>query len=234
MARRRARKAAARLAREDDRNRKAAELEERSAGRRKPRGCARRPRRRARCCCGGPAELRDAAGGSIRDCFAGLPGAARPARPAAFPAVRPDPGGAGDAARQDEARRYHRVDRARGPGEPGRGRCRAAGGTGCGRRRAPKTVTRLLGMTGAQALADAVACYLAAAEPAGPGRLPGGRAGPAAVAGLRRQGDPRRGPRRRDQPVPAVGRDRAGSCSPTGRSPPRRTRSRKSGRCCWT
>jgi predicted transposase YbfD/YdcC len=36
----------------------------------------------------------------------------------------------------------------------------------------PKTVTRLLGMTGAQALADAVACYLAAAVPAGPVTFP--------------------------------------------------------------
>ena len=52
----------------------------------------------------------------------------------------------------------------------------AAGGrTGRdGRRQAPcgKTVTRLLGMLGAQALADAVACYLAAAVPALPVTFP--------------------------------------------------------------
>lgn len=43
-----------------------------------------------------------------------------------------------------------------------------------GRRVAPcgKTVTRLLGIVGAQALADAVACYLAAAVPAGPAAFP--------------------------------------------------------------
>ena len=45
---------------------------------------------------------------------------------------------------------------------------------GNGRRTAPcgKTVNRLLGMIGAQSLADAVACYLAAAEPAAPVTYP--------------------------------------------------------------
>jgi predicted transposase YbfD/YdcC len=49
----------------------------------------------------------------------------------------------------------------------------AAAGAG-GSRAAPcgKTVTRLLGMIGAQALADAVACYLAAAESAAPVTYP--------------------------------------------------------------
>jgi predicted transposase YbfD/YdcC len=71
-----------------------------------------------------------------------------------------------------------------------------------GRRQAPcpKTVTRLLGMLGAQALADAAACYLAAAAPAGPVTFP--VSGPAGQPSLACDGKAVRGAVRPDGTSP--------------------------------
>ena len=65
--------------------------------------------------------LRDAAGGSVPGL---LRGPARPRDPAAggIPCRRPDTGGDGDAARQDEAGGITAWIAARGPGDPGHGR----------------------------------------------------------------------------------------------------------------
>jgi predicted transposase YbfD/YdcC len=71
-----------------------------------------------------------------------------------------------------------------------------------GKRVAPcgKTVTRLLGMLGAQALADAAACYLAAAVPAGPPAFP--VSGPAPQPSLNCDGKEVRGAVRGDGTSP--------------------------------
>lgn len=97
----------------------------------------------------------------------------------------------------------------------------------------PRTVTRLLGMPGAQALSGAVSCYLAAAVPAEPPAYPA--AGPVLLPQVACDGKEVRGallPRGTRLFILSAGR--TGSCWRTGRSRPRRTRSPESGPCCGT
>lgn len=172
-ARRKARQEAKRRAREAEQERKAAEEAEREAERQaaaeRLNGEAEQARkvllRRA-------AELREAAGGSIRDCFEGMP---EPRDPRGLrhplPAVMTLVvlamlhgktkltditfwiAHADQEALALAGARHRRKD----------GRLAAP---------SPKTVTRLLGLAGAQPLSDAVSAYLAAAVPAAP---PAGR-----------------------------------------------------------
>src|SRR5260370_231761 len=134
-------------------------------------------------------------GGERAGLVRGGPGAAEAARERAFPAVRRGVGRDGHAARQDEARRYHRVDRERGPGDAGRRRRphgpgrQAAGAVredgdqaaGHARRAGPRRRRGLLSRGGGAGT---------------PGHVPRGRAAPAAVAELPRKGGPRLRPRR--------------------------------------
>ncbi len=122
------------------------------------------------------AELRAAAGGSVPDCFAAVPDPrGRRGRRHSLPSVLTLVLMAVLHGRTTLAGITAWIAHA------GQGLLAAAGArTGAdGRRQAPcgKTVTRLLGLVGAQALADAVACYLAAAQAAEPPAYP--LAGPA-------------------------------------------------------
>jgi len=116
-------------------------------------------------------ELREASGGSILDCFAGLRDPrARRGRRHSLPCVL---------ALVVMAMLHGKTklaDITAWIAAAGQEDLAAAGARAGrdGRRVAPspKTVTRLLGMLGAQALADAAACYLAAAEPAAPPAYP--------------------------------------------------------------
>jgi len=191
--RRRARKEQARRGRQAGRDREAAELrEERRAEEGRLRAEAERARtallRRA-------SELRDAAGGSVPGCFAGIPDKrARRGRRHSLPCILT----------LVVMAMLHGKTKLAGItawiGNAGQEDLAAAGArTGRnGMRHAPcaKTVTRALGMTGAQALADAVACYLAAAVPAGPVTFP--VAGPAPQPSLACDGKEVRGAVRGD------------------------------------
>src|ERR1019366_5185697 len=117
------------------------------------------------------AALAEACGGSVRDCFAALPDPRkRRGRRHSLPCVLALVVMAmlhGKTKLADVTAWIANVDQ----------EMLAAAGSRAGRdgrRQAPcpKTVTRLLGMLGAQALADAVACYLAAALPAVPVTFP--------------------------------------------------------------
>lgn len=177
-ARRKARKAAARLAREEDRERRAAEQEERGRGRREEaarvRAEAEESRRtllRKACL------LRDAAGGSIRDCFEGLPEPRDPRGlrhplPAVLTLVVL-------AMLHGKTKLVTITAWIAHAGQEAleQAGCRHRGRDGRLAAPSPKTVTRCLGLTGAKALAGAVSRYLAAGIPAGPPAYPA--AGPA-------------------------------------------------------
>lgn len=113
----------------------------------------------------------------------------------------------------------------------------AAAGARTGRsgmRHAPcgKTVTRALGMTGAQALADAVASYLAAAVPADPVTFP--VAGSAPQPSLACDGKEVRGAVRGDGTSLFLLSAASGGIVLAEREIPAKTNEiRKSGRCCW-
>jgi hypothetical protein len=117
------------------------------------------------------AELRDAAGGSVPGCFASVPDPrSRRGRRHSLPCVLTLVLSAMLHGKTKLA------DITAWIAHAGQETLAAAGARACrdGRLRAPspRTVTRLLGMIGAQALADAVACYLAAAVPAAPVTFP--------------------------------------------------------------
>jgi predicted transposase YbfD/YdcC len=191
--RRRDRKEVARQRRQAGRDRESAERRERRrAEERRLRAGAEEARgallKRA-------AELAKAAGGSVPDCFAAVPDPrARRGRRHSLPCVLTLVVTAMLHGKTKLA------DITAWIANAGQDILAAAGArTGAdGRRTAPcgKTVTRLLGMLGAQALADAVACYLAAAVPSGPVTFP--VAGPALQPSLACDGKEARGAVRGD------------------------------------
>jgi predicted transposase YbfD/YdcC len=167
--RRRARKAEAQRRRQAGRDRKAAERREQErAGEQRLRAEADEARRvllkRA-------AELREASGESVPGCFASVPDPrSRRGRRHSLPCILTLVLSAmlhGKTKLADItawiAHAGQEVLAAAGARAGRDGRLQAP---------CPKTVTRLLGMIGAQALADAVACYLAAAVPAEPVTFP--------------------------------------------------------------
>jgi predicted transposase YbfD/YdcC len=116
-------------------------------------------------------RLREASGGSILDCFAGVadprdPRGRRHSLPCVLALVVM-------AMLHGKTKLADITAWIAGAGQDILAAAGARAG-GNGTRTAPcgKTVTRLLGMIGAQALADAVACYLVAAVPAGPVTFP--------------------------------------------------------------
>jgi DDE_Tnp_1-associated len=191
--RRGARKAGAQRRRQEERDREAAEQRERRrAEEERLRAAADKARaallKRA-------AALREAAGGSVPDCFAGLRDPrCRRGRRHSLPCVLALVVTAmlhGKTKLADITAWIAHAGQdvlAAAGARPGRDGLRAAP---CG-----KTVTRLLGMTGAQALADAAAGYLAAAVPAEPPRYPA--AGPALQPSLACDGKEVRGAVRGD------------------------------------
>jgi predicted transposase YbfD/YdcC len=192
--RRRDRKEKARRERQAGRDRKAAERRERQrAEEERLRAAAEGARRalleRAR-------ELADAAGGSVPEgCFAAVADPRRRrGRRHSLPCVL-------TLVTMAMLRGKTKLaDITRWIGHAGQDALAAAGArTGRdGRREAPsgKTVTRLLGLVGAQALADAVAAYLSKAVPAGPPAFP--VAGPAPQPSLACDGKEARGAVRAD------------------------------------
>jgi predicted transposase YbfD/YdcC len=172
-ARRQARQAARRRQRDAGRERKAAEQEERERERREEDGRLRAEADAARSALlRRAAALRDAAGGSIRDCFEGMeePRDRRGLRhplPAVMALV--------------VLAMLHGKTRLAAItcwiAHADQGTLAAAGARHRGKdgllaAPSPRTVTRLLGLAGAQALSDAVSRYLAAAVPAGPPAYP--------------------------------------------------------------
>lgn len=164
-----ARRKALQERRREERDRRAAEQRERErAEERRLRAEADRTRtallRRA-------AELREACGGSIADCFTAVldprdPRGVRHSLPCVLALVvmamlRGKTKLAGITAWIAAADPGLLAAAGARPGKDGRPAAPS-----------PKTVTRLMGMLGAQALADAVACYLAAAVPAEPAAYP--------------------------------------------------------------
>lgn len=172
-ARRRARKAAARLAREEDRGRKAAEREERERVRREEAARVRAEAEESRKVLLRKARgLRDAAGGSVRDCFEGLP---EPRDPRGLrhplPAVLTLVVLAMLHGKTRLAAITAWIAHA-GQEMLELAGCRHRGRDGRLAAPSPKTVTRCLGLTGAKALAGAVNRYLAAGVPAEPPACP--------------------------------------------------------------
>lgn len=191
--RRRDRKQAQRQRGQEERARRAGEqMERRLAGDQRLRAEADRARavllERA-------AELREASGGSVPDCFAAVPDPrGRRGRRHSLPCVL---------TLVVTAMLHGKVklaDITAWIAHAGQDVLAAAGArTGVnGRRQAPsgKTVTRLLGMIGAQALADAAAAYLAGALPAEPAAFP--VSGPAPQPALHCDGKEVRGAVRAD------------------------------------
>jgi predicted transposase YbfD/YdcC len=178
MARRRARKAAARLAREDDRKRKAAEQEERERCRREEAARVRAEAEESRKVLLRKARmLRAAAGGSIRDCFEGLP---EPRGPHGLRYPLPAMLTLVVLAMLHGKTKLVTITAwiAHADQETLElAGCRHRGRDGRLAAPSPKTVTRCLGLTGAKALAGAVNRYLAAGIPAEPPAYPA--AGPA-------------------------------------------------------
>ena len=189
----RARRKALKQRRQEERNRKTAELlEQRRAEEERLRAEAGQA---LRVLLGRAAELAQACGGSVRDCFAGVPDPRRRrGRRHSLPCVLT----------LVVAAMLHGktklADITAWIAHAGQEMLAAAGARAGrdGMRVAPcpKTVTRLLGMLGAQALADAVACYLAAAEPAVPVAYP--VAGPVRLPSLACDGKEARGAVRAD------------------------------------
>ena len=167
--RRRARNGQARRRRQEDLGRKAAgQRERRQAGEERLRAEAEEARRvlleRA-------AELREASGGSVPDCFAAVPDPRkRRGRRHSLPCILTLVVTAMLHGKTKLADITAWIAHA-GQDILAAAGARAGGG---GRRQAPcgKTVTRLLGLIGAQALADAAAGYLSAALPAEPAAFP--------------------------------------------------------------
>ena len=191
--RRRARQAEARRQRQEDRDQKAAGL----------RGLDRAEEQRLRAAADEArkalleraAELREASGGSVPDCFASVPDPrSRRGRRHSLPCVLAL---VLSAMLHGKARLADITAWIAHAGQD----ILAAAGARAGRdgrlqAPSPKTVTRLLGLLGAQALADAVARYLAAAVPAGPPAYP--VAGPVLQPHLACDGKEARGAARPD------------------------------------
>jgi predicted transposase YbfD/YdcC len=141
------------------------------------------------------AELREASGGSVPDCFAAVPDPrGRRGRRHSLPCVLTLVVTAMLHGKTKLA------DITAWIAHAGQDILAAAGArTGPGgrwRAPSPKTVTRLLGLVGAQALADAAAAYLAAARPAEPAAFP--VSGPAPLPALHCDGKEVRGAVRED------------------------------------
>jgi predicted transposase YbfD/YdcC len=172
-ARRKAGSEEKRRKREDDRARKAAGQEERErerkAGEERLRAEAEQARavllRKA-------AALRDAAGGSIRDCFEGLP---EPRDPRGLRHPLPAVMALVVTAMLHGKAKLAEITawiRHAGQEDLALAGCRHRGKDGLLAAPSPKTVTRLLGLAGAKALAGAVSRYLAAGIPARPPAYP--------------------------------------------------------------
>ena len=168
-ARRKARQAEKKRLRESGQARKAAEQRERELARRAEEERLRAEAEQARAVpLRRAAALRDAAGGSIRDCFEGLPeprdprGLRHPLPAVLTLVVLAMPHGKTKLVAITTWIRHAGQDMLAlaGARHRGKGGLLAAP--------SPKTVTRLLGLAGARALSDAVSRYLAAAVPAGP------------------------------------------------------------------
>jgi predicted transposase YbfD/YdcC len=191
--RRRARKAEAQRQRQAARDRRAAELRERERAQEQRLRAAADEARQA--LLERAAELREASGGSVLGCFASVPDPrSRRGRRHSLPCILALVLSAmlhGKARLADITAWIAHADQdtlAAAGARAGRdGRLQAP---------SPRTVTRLLGLLGAQALADAVAGYLAAAVPAAPVTFP--VAGPALQPSLHCDGKEARGAVRPD------------------------------------
>jgi hypothetical protein len=172
-ARRKAAQEKRRREREEERERKAAEQREREREHRAEEERLRAEADAARAALlRRAAALRDACGGSIRDCFAGVadprdPRGVRHPLPCVLALVVL-------AMLRGKTRLNAITEWIRNAGQDmlALAGARHRGKNGLLPAPSPKTVTRLLGLLGAQALSDAVTCYLAAAVPAEPPAYP--------------------------------------------------------------